>query len=391
LDLGDVIEVTGETITAGSITGTALTLDLAGGGTLTFNAAPGESGEKFTTTPSGGLEVACFTTGTRLLTVSGEVKVEALVPGDLLVTMSGRARRVRWIGDRHTEPARHPKPEDVWPVRVRSGAFAASMPHRDLMLSPDHAVFIDGVLIPIRHLVNGRTIVQQQVDKVTYYHVELPSHEVILAEGLPCESYLDTGNRGAFANGRDAGDGEGAAPTMLHPDFALKVWKAKACAELVLDGPNLEAGKSMVLARAEALGHRVTGDPALGVMADGHTLPPKIAGKTWRISLPPTARSVRLVSRTWVPAHTRAHEKDTRSLGVAIANIRLDGRTVPLDDRRFCSGWHAPEPQWRWTNGDARLALAGVRDLAFDVVITGSCWEAPAASDKARLSDRRRL
>jgi hypothetical protein len=85
-------------------------------------------------------------------------------------------------------------------VRVRAGAFAAGAPQRDLWLSPDHAVFVDDVLIPIRYLINGRTIAQERVDAVTYYHVELSDHEVILAEGLPCESYLDTGNRAAFAD-----------------------------------------------------------------------------------------------------------------------------------------------------------------------------------------------
>jgi hypothetical protein len=381
---GDVIQLAGQTITSGSITGTTLTLDLAGGGTQMLNVAPGESGEKFTSTPSGGLVVACFCAGTRLLTLSGEVAVEALAPGDVVVTMSGRTRPVRWLGHRHLDCTRHPKPEDVWPVRVRTGAIGASIPHRDLLLSPDHAVFIDGVLIPIRHLINGRTIVQERVDEVAYYHVELPSHDVLLAEGLPCESYLDTGNRGAFANGGDAADGEGAAPTMLHPDFALKVWETKACAELVLDGPKLAAAKSVVLARAEALGHRLTSDPGLAVVVHGHALRPTIIGKTWCISLPPTARGVQLVSRTWVPAHTRAAEDDTRSLGVAIANVRLDGSVLPLDDPRFVSGWHAVEPaageaaaaEWRWTDGDAWLCVAGVRELAFDVVMTGSYWDA---------------
>ncbi len=69
------------------------------------------------------------------------------------------------------------------------------------MLSPDHAVFVDDVLVPVRHLINGSTIVQEPVAEVTYYHVELATHDVILAEGLPCESYLDTGNRAVFVNG----------------------------------------------------------------------------------------------------------------------------------------------------------------------------------------------
>jgi hypothetical protein len=31
-----------------------------------------------------------------------------------------------------------------------------------------------------------------------YVHVELDRHDILLAEGLPAESYLDTGNRAAF-------------------------------------------------------------------------------------------------------------------------------------------------------------------------------------------------
>jgi hypothetical protein len=86
-------------------------------------------------------------------------------------------------------------------VRVVAGAFGGGLPGRDLWLSPDHAVLVGEVLIPIRYLVNGATIVQVAVDAVTYWHVELERHEVIVAEGLPCESYLDTGNRGAFEPG----------------------------------------------------------------------------------------------------------------------------------------------------------------------------------------------
>jgi hypothetical protein len=57
------------------------------------------------------------------------------------------------------------------------------------------------VLIPIRYLVNGASVVQELFGTVTYWHVEVHRHEVLLAEGLPAESYLDTGNRSAFANG----------------------------------------------------------------------------------------------------------------------------------------------------------------------------------------------
>ena len=80
-------------------------------------------------------------------------------------------------------------------TRAQSTTFARSVsaPARSpqgirsaTCFSPDHAVFIDGVLIPVRYLINGRTIVQEPADEVTYYHVELPRHDVIFAEGLPC-------------------------------------------------------------------------------------------------------------------------------------------------------------------------------------------------------------
>ena len=85
-------------------------------------------------------------------------------------------------------------------MRVSAGAFAAGVPHRDLLLSSDHAVLVGGVLIPIRYLINGASIAQERRDEITYYHVELKTHGVLLADAVyTAESYLDTGNRAAFA------------------------------------------------------------------------------------------------------------------------------------------------------------------------------------------------
>jgi hypothetical protein len=321
-----------------------------------------------------GYDIACYVTGTRIATDNGEVPVEHLRIDDTVLTASGETRPMRWIGHRRVDCRRHPKPQDLWPVRVQAGAFGTAMPHRDLWLSPDHAAFIDGVLIPIRYLINDATIAQEPVESVTYWHVELDQHDVILAEGLSCESYLDTGNRGAFANG--------GAEMQMHPDFARKVWEASSCARLVVEGAELEAARSHLLQRAGTLGYAATNDAALCLVVDGCELKPRITGRVHRFRLPAAARHVRLASRSAVPAHVRDDSDDYRCLGVAVSRIALDGEPIALSDPRLGSGWHDAEagdgadaaPDWRWTSGDAGLKLAGARELEIEVAITARYW-----------------
>jgi len=149
----------------------------------------------------GGLvTAACFAAGTRLATPGGFVAVENVRAGDVLTTRDGPQAAI-WVGRRWIDLAGHAVPAEVMPVRVRRDAFGAGCPARDVLLSPDHAVFAEGVLIPVKLLVNAATIVQERdVDQITYFHVELRRHGVVFADGLPSESYLDTGNRHMFDN-----------------------------------------------------------------------------------------------------------------------------------------------------------------------------------------------
>jgi hypothetical protein len=142
--------------------------------------------------------VPCIHAGARIMTAAGERAVELLSVGDMVATKSGRFVPIRWVGRRRIDCRRHPRPHDVWPVRVRANAFAPGGPIRDLLLSPDHAIAVANMLIPVRHLINNATVKQECVDAVDYVHVELPRHDVLLAEELPVESYLDTGNRRAL-------------------------------------------------------------------------------------------------------------------------------------------------------------------------------------------------
>jgi phospholipase/lecithinase/hemolysin len=178
---------------------------------------------------------ACFATGTRILTTEGEVPVEDLRPGTRAVLADGGSAPIIWIGHREVDCAREPVPAAAWPIRVQAGAFGPGRPCRDLFLSPDHAVFHDGVLIPVKHLVNGTSINRAPRDQVTWWHVELSRHDVLLADGLPCESFLDTGAR----------DDDGTRRAR-RADYVGHVWEASACAELVVAGPRLERARSLL-------------------------------------------------------------------------------------------------------------------------------------------------
>ena len=207
------------------------------GGTLVaYLAAPSSADEanQIVVDDATNVAIPCFATGTRIATPRGLVAVERLLAGDVVMTVSGGSQVIQWIGRRHIDCRRHINPERVWPIRVAPHAFGDGRPGRPLLLSPDHAIFIEDVLIPVKFLVNSSTVVQLSVDAVEYYHVELPRHDVVLADGLPTESYLETGGRAAFANsGMDV---------QLYPDFAADearvrmVWQNFGYAPLLGDG-----------------------------------------------------------------------------------------------------------------------------------------------------------
>jgi hypothetical protein len=140
----------------------------------------------------------CFLLGTRLLTQDGELPIEHLKIGDRAVTLDGETRTVRWIAriafDRESGT---PWSTEVQPIRVSKDALASGRPSRDLYLSPWHMLYLNGVLVPVSTLSNGRTIAAASpaTDRLEYFHVELDEHEVLLADGAPCESLLVSAQR----------------------------------------------------------------------------------------------------------------------------------------------------------------------------------------------------
>ena len=180
----------------------------------------------------------CFCSGTRIKTTCGDINVEKLVVGDIAITASGAFRPIVWIGRNDIDCdllGRSPKGYEAWPIRILADAFGPNVPSSTLFLSPGHPVSVgsaDGeVLVPIMCLINGTTIARQVVPTLTYWHVELDAHDILLANDLPAESYLDYGNRIWFGNGMEH--------SLANPDFIVPGLDAR-CRPVAVEGPAVE-------------------------------------------------------------------------------------------------------------------------------------------------------
>ena len=187
------------------------------------------------------ITIPCFAAGTRILTCRGEIPVQDLAVGDTVITLSGEDRPIIWIGRRTIDLQRHNRPKSVQPICIAANALAENVPVRDLFVSPDHAIHIDGFLIPAKELLNNCSIYQATRRTVTYYHIELERHAVVFAENAAAETYLETGNRGGFENS-DA--------MILHPDFGNLMRRELSCAPLLECGEALDEIRSRILSRS---------------------------------------------------------------------------------------------------------------------------------------------
>jgi Hint domain len=137
----------------------------------------------------------CFLRGTRISTVTGERRVEDLSIGDLVPTAFGGTRPIQWIGRfrRIRSNSGMPWVKNARPVRIARSALAPNVPHADLYVTQGHALLLDELLIPAGKLINGKTIslyAAEQCDELEFFHIKLETHDVIYAEGAPCETLL---------------------------------------------------------------------------------------------------------------------------------------------------------------------------------------------------------
>jgi Hint domain len=137
----------------------------------------------------------CFLRGTRISTVAGERRVEDLSIGDLVPTAFGETRPIQWIGRFRRVRSNPDMPwvKSALPVRIARSALAPNVPHADLYVTQGHALLLDDLLIPAGKLINDKTIslyAAEQHDELEFFHVKLESHDVVYAEGAPCETLL---------------------------------------------------------------------------------------------------------------------------------------------------------------------------------------------------------
>ncbi len=350
-----------------------------GGGIYSFSLSTTNNIPVYATTSADGTDLTplCFLPGTLIRTPTGEVQVQDLQLGDLVTTLGGAVRPIAWIGMGQVLATRG-KRGPATPVIVRKNAIAPNVPFQDLRVTKGHSFLLDGVLIPAEFLVNHRSIAwDDRAQEVALFHVELETHDILIANGAPAESYRDDGNRWLFRNANSGWDQPAKAP----------------CVPVLTGGPIVDAVWRRLLDRAGPRpGLPMTDDPDLHIVLNGRRIDGRKAPGNWHVfNLPKSDADIRIRSRSVCPAEAGT-ARDPRMLGVAIREIRtVAGATLRLaaaSEASFGLGFHAYEADngYCWTDGDAELPAALVAGIggAFTLEIAvGGTMRYPVVAEAA--------
>ncbi|OAJ67209.1 membrane protein [Gluconobacter cerinus] len=366
--------------------GSAVTLNIIGVQNVGYTLASDASGDL--------VYEVCFLADTLIAGPNGNIAVQDLAPGDTVTSYrDGQAysSTVSWAGKAHCV-VRPEKADDEagYPVRILENAIALGVPFQDMLVTSEHCLFLDGKFIPVRMLVNGRSIFyDKSFTSYDYFHIETEGHSVIMANGALTESYLDTGNRRAF---------EQKSNVFMFGQKA-KSWENDAAAALTVCRDLVEPVYRQIEQRAQELQFAVQAPVAttvtksnLHLVSDrGHRIQPlRTVDNRVMFMIPGDVSSVRIVSNSSRPADAIGpFVDDRRMLGVLIGDVSFfdSGVTVNIKThltKENLSGWHSVEHiPMRWTNGNAYLPLGarlpgGIGLLAIKVEAAGPYVVAPA-------------
>ena len=287
---------------------------------------------------------ASVVTGTKIRTTQGDVSVEDLKVGTMIVTTTGAHRPAQRLSHRTLHCPNHSRPKEVYPVQIVRDAFAKDKPSQDLYVSPYQLIgvnIIDELLIPAVSLANGAPITQVKVDQITYWDIELETHDVMFANGLPCASYLDIDN----------------------PDTAF-------CRQYVDSGRIIDVALMQLFRRAD-ISHWTLDESQpladLHILTGGTRIDPVVRGRTARFAMPAGVGDAWLVSWTSRPSDVWP-SSDTRTLGIDIRRLTIwdafgDPDVIAIDSPLLDFGFSHVEKvgkeEWhRWTTGHALLPAA---------------------------------
>ena len=345
-------------------------------GTSSFQLPEANEGTTFTVSTINGktylrtLVVVCFLRGSMVRTAQGEVAVEDICIGDEVTVYDWQAqaevnRPVVWVGTKKAFVCPGlPDDKAGYPVRVLKDAISDGVPYEDLLITAEHCLFFDGKFVPVRMLVNGRSIFyDKSITSYDYYHVETEQHSVITANGVLTESYLDTGNRRSFAQSGNVVALGGRAKTWAEDGNAPLDVRREFVEPLF---HQFDARASKVCSETVSEDAPLTEDADLHLVTDTGTVIRKTREANDRVMfmIPANVKSVRIVSRTSRPSDVIGpFVDDRRNLGVLIGDITLfeESRTHRITAHlktETLEGWSNPEKgNMRCTAGRGLLPL----------------------------------
>lgn len=159
-------------------------------------------------------DIPCFTRGTFIKTVDGDIPVEELAAGDFVITKDNGPQQIRWVGSRRLNSLDLLRKPNLRPIRITKGALGNFLPLYDLVVSPQHRILVRSkivqrifgcveILVAAKDLMDIDGIGIDLVDEVEYYHILLDRHEIVISNGAETES-LYTGPQAMQAVGAAA-------------------------------------------------------------------------------------------------------------------------------------------------------------------------------------------